>query len=326
MRKVLLSLSVSFSMMMTACSGTSIMGDSGDATQAEPKTEVATSEPVSLNDEAALQAALAGEGDPNVTTFGPEGEQAEPIQQNAAVITSLSSGCPRVQILSDASSITYFDEEIENLDRAEMIARASLNDIRGGCEFTANGLEVDLDLLMTGVIGKTGRFEGREDLEAFMTFPYFIAVFDEAGRPYSKQILATAIRFDPLVDRTDHAEKITQTIPMTDAQNSDKYTLTVGFQLNRRQLAYNKAHNFNHARIRPVSPDTTQNASVTPVEAVAPSDAETEAEKSMAAVEQEIDAKAAELADSAAEVTNETANATEPAAGQMKPIIEDAQQ
>ena len=165
---------------------------------------------------------------------------------------------------------------------------------------------------MTGMIGKKGRFEGREDLEAFMTFPYFIAVFDETGRPYSKQILATAIRFDPLVDRIDHAEKITQTIPLANAENSARFTLTVGFQLNRRQLAYNQANSLNSARNRTVTADKTQQTSPKPVMAE-PTPA--------TSVENAVDAAAEKIAQTA-ESIEKSAVQTEPAAGKMQPILE----
>lgn len=211
-------------------------------TLAEPETIIAEdlSAPINLNDEEAVQSALADSGDAKtVTSFGADGQVT---QQNANETPAIPLGdaCPKVQILSDAQSITYFDEEASAATPA-MIARASISDIRGGCELTAEGLEVDLDMMMSGVITSRGRFQGRNDLEAFMTFPYFIAVFDEMGRPYSKQILATAMRFDPLQDRTDHAEKITQTIPIANQSNMGQFTITVGFQLNRKQLAYNKA-------------------------------------------------------------------------------------
>ncbi len=42
------------------------------------------------------------------------------------------------------------------------------------------------------------------------------------------------------IDDLDHAEKITQTIPLKNPADGPKYTITVGFQLNRAQLDYNR--------------------------------------------------------------------------------------
>lgn len=48
------------------------------------------------------------------------------------------------------------------------------------------------------------------------------------------------MRFKPEIDDLDHAEKITQTIPLSNLADGPKYTITVGFQLNRAQLDYNR--------------------------------------------------------------------------------------
>jgi hypothetical protein len=147
--------------------------------------------------------------------------------------------CPGVEVLPDTKSITYFDDP-EGKPTGAMIARASLTDIKGGCDYTADGVIVDIDMIMQGRITDKGRYEGRKDLEAFMTFPYFVAVMDPSGKMVDKKIMATAMRFKPQIDDLDHAEKITQTIPLADITQGPKYTITVGFQLNRAQLDYNR--------------------------------------------------------------------------------------
>ena len=255
----------SFAALLLA--GCSAGGDAPETAINEPETIIAEdlAAPVDLNDEEAVQSALTQSGDAQtVTTFSADGSQISNAGGNSASL-ALGEGCPTVQILSDAQSITYFDEDMSQSITPGIIARASLSEVRGGCELTAEGLEVDLDMLMSGMISTKGRFQGRDDLEAFMTFPYFVAVFDEAGRPYSKQILATAMRFEPLEERTEHAEKITQTIPIANQSNMNQFTITVGFQLNRRQLAYNKAQGLDTLRnTAPATGDVTQGMSETP--------------------------------------------------------------
>lgn len=147
--------------------------------------------------------------------------------------------CPGVAVLPDTKSITYFDDP-EGKPTGALVARASLVDIKGGCDYTPTGVIVDIDMIMKGRITDKGRYEGRRDLEAFMTFPYFVAVMDPSGKMIDKKILATAMRFKPQIDDLDHAEKITQTIPLPDIAQGPKYTITVGFQLNRAQLDYNR--------------------------------------------------------------------------------------
>ncbi len=166
---------------------------------------------------------------------------------------TIEAGCPAIIMVPATKSMTKFDTDNPSL----MLARASIVDVRGGCEFVAGGMEVDLDILMRGTITNQGRFEGNKNQEAFVSFPYFITVMNAQGTPVNKQILATAMRFRPNVDFLDHAEKITQFIPMTESAKSKDYTISVGYQLSREQLGYNKAETAAKPNNTRVSPDTS---------------------------------------------------------------------
>jgi hypothetical protein len=170
---------------------------------------------------------------------------------------SSASGCPAVKIMPAGRSITYFENELSG----SVVARAVINEIKGGCEVVNGGLEVDLDILMNGKITDKGRFEGRKDMEAFMTFPYFVAVTTPQGLPVDKKIMATAMRFKPVINDLNHAEKITQFIPMNNTAEAANYTITVGFQLNRKQLEYNRARNINRVNNMRIAPDLQRNPS-----------------------------------------------------------------
>lgn len=195
--------------------------------------------------------AVAGEAVANQTVDGDMMVAADAnISAASAAHTPISSasaahtpgvpdGCPIVEVLPDTRSITYFEEGATSA-LGKMTARASIQDIRGGCEYGENSVVVDIDMIMRGHITKEARYEGREDLEAFMTFPYFIAVMDANGNMIDKKIMATAMRFQPNMPDLDHAEKITQTIPLEDIGLGSRYTIATGFQLNRQQLDYNR--------------------------------------------------------------------------------------
>ena len=189
--------------------------------------------------------------------FNKEEKPIEVITENqnnvktSKVITSMAmSGCPKIEIIPATKSITKFNPA----NPTQMTARASMADIKGGCEVVKGGMEIDLDILMRGTITNKGRFEGKMNEEAFVTFPYFVSIIKPNGMPIDKKIMATAMRFRPSVDYVDHAEKITQFVPMDDVKNSGNYTINVGFQLTRIQLGYNKMEiNANRA-----SPDTSK--------------------------------------------------------------------
>jgi hypothetical protein len=174
-----------------------------------------------------------------------------PKAQRASTTISNVKNCPKVEILPLARSLTLLD----GIDYNNLVARSVIDDIRGNCTTVKGGVEVNLDLLMTGKIGEKGRFEGNEKLESFITFPYFLAVSNAQGQPIDKKILATAMRFKPIVDDLKHAEKITQFIPISNMTEADDYRILVGFQLNRKQLNYNRASTANTINNQRVAPD-----------------------------------------------------------------------
>lgn len=93
-----------------------------------------------------------------------------------------------------------------------------------------------------------------------MTFPYFVSVLTPQGLPVDKHIMATAMRFRPSVDHLDHAEKITQIVPIDNMGEASNYKIIVGYQLTRKQLEYNRAQTLMRTDNIRISPDTTNAA------------------------------------------------------------------
>ncbi|NBX66094.1 MAG: hypothetical protein EBQ96_03755 [Proteobacteria bacterium] len=253
---VLLAASVS----ILALGGCSSLWDSADtpakkaAATPTPASAPAPA-PISASDkEAREMAALMGEEKisdvyvepkdvppPPVADMDPS-ENPAPRADAAPAPAGAPKDCPGVEVLPDTKSITYFDDPMGKPTGA-LVARAQLIDIKGGCDYTANSVVVDIDMVMQGKITDKGRYDGRRDLEAFMTFPYFVAIMAPDGKMIDKKIMATAMRFKPNIDDLDHAEKITQTIPLDNMALGPQYTITLGFQLNRAQLDYNRGGN-----------------------------------------------------------------------------------
>jgi hypothetical protein len=170
--------------------------------------------------------------------------------------------------MDEARSITKFDES----NGGQIQARASLQEVKGDCDISGNQLTLDLRMIMSGQVFDAGRFEGNRNLEAFITFPYFITVLSPEGRPVMKDIHATALTFKPLVDRLDHAQDLIQTVTLSDIQNIENHTVLIGFQLSRKQLEYNRAQSVNRdgntKRVLPDMPTASQK-SVNPIGAEA---------------------------------------------------------
>lgn len=247
---VLMTASVSV-LALAGCSSISHMWGSGEKAPA-PGSKATAAAPTAIapsaQEQKEISSVMGGDGvtgvyvepgnvppPPSVDGAGDAAATADATPQPKGAPTQ----CPAVEVLPATKSITYFDGP-EGKPSGAMVARASLVDIRGGCDYTDNSVVVDIDMIMQGKITDKGRFDGRRDLEAFMTFPYFVAVMAPDGHMVDKKIMATAMRFKPDVDDLDHAEKITQTIPLPNIAQGGKYTITLGFQLNRQQLEYNR--------------------------------------------------------------------------------------
>lgn len=148
-----------------------------------------------------------------------------------------SNECPRLSIMPEANSLTKFDDEaMEN-----KTASAKITEARMDCAPTDGGKNITVSMMMSGMVTDLGRYEGNRDLEAFITFPYFISVSDPSGLAMDKDIEATALKFKPMIDTLDHVEEITYFIPMDDVSQAPQYEVTVGFQLNRKELEYNRS-------------------------------------------------------------------------------------
>lgn len=172
-----------------------------------------------------------------------QAQAPQPLPQNQSGTSSANQpaaikGCPRLEIMPVARSMTNFKgDDVNNATTS----RASIVDVRGGCQAVKGGLQIDLTLIMKGAITNAGRFNNDSNLEAFITFPYFVSVTSPSGEPIDKIIKATALRFKPKLDSLDHGEQISHFIPMNNASSADQYLVTIGFQLSRKQLEYNNA-------------------------------------------------------------------------------------
>ncbi len=247
MRQMLLATAAFAALSLSGCS--TIEKWTGDESDAPPPPVAATAPaPATSDAEAKEMSNVMGTAEnptppavpvESVTSETTDATAPAQTAAKAAAPANAPKECPQVEVLPDTKSITYFDDP-EGKPTGSIVARAALTDIKGGCDYSKDGVIVDIDMIMQGKISDKGRYEGRRDLEAFMTFPYFVAVMDPAGKMIDKKIMATAMRFKPQVDELDHAEKITQSIPLPDVSKGAQYTITLGFQLNRAQLEYNR--------------------------------------------------------------------------------------
>ena len=140
--------------------------------------------------------------------------------------------CPRVAILGDAATMTRFAKP-DSVDLTDIAVKAALSDIQGGCEYYDDEVDVSFDVTLSAERGPalTGNTANID---------YFVSILDPDGKVLTKKNFNTPVTFPDGVFRAGTRESLEQTIPI--AQNSDArgYTVLLGLQLTRAEVAYNR--------------------------------------------------------------------------------------
>jgi len=141
--------------------------------------------------------------------------------------------CPRVAILDDAASVTIFNTP-DAVDLTDVIARATLSNIRGGCEYFDDEVDIAFDVTLSAERGPA--------LTSNQTsFEYFVTILDPEGLVVTKEIFRTPVVFPEGVFRAGALESLEQTIPLaTEGADARGFSILLGFQLTRDQVDYNR--------------------------------------------------------------------------------------
>ncbi|HVA13455.1 MAG TPA: hypothetical protein VNF99_09415 [Stellaceae bacterium] len=75
-----------------------------------------------------------------------------------------------------------------------------------------------------------------------LDLPYFVALADSAGNILGKRLFVVRVDFALQTPVAKSTDDVTVHLPLRNEQLGNIYTLVVGFQLNRSQLDYNRAH------------------------------------------------------------------------------------
>jgi hypothetical protein len=147
------------------------------------------------------------------------------------------SGCPSFDILPDMRSISFF----KGGNTSQLVADATIQEVRGSCTMGNNTLEVNLKMLIEARIGEFGRYQTDPSAEELQSYPYFVALVNKAtGDIEFKKIFAAIVRFPANTGVQSEYETINAYIPIPTDQSIDNYALNVGFQLNGEQLNFNR--------------------------------------------------------------------------------------
>ena len=144
--------------------------------------------------------------------------------------------CPQVVILGDAAKVNRLNRS-GSKDIADTLYQARLGNIRGGCKYYDESVDVEfsVDLLAQAGAAFTPNRPYQEE--------YFIAILDPAGNRLSKKNFVAELPFKDGETNAISTETLTQSIPLTPDTDAAGYMIYVGLQLTPDELAINRAQN-----------------------------------------------------------------------------------
>ncbi|MFN3077658.1 MAG: hypothetical protein ABT940_12410 [Alphaproteobacteria bacterium] len=152
--------------------------------------------------------------------------------------------CPVIEIDRTTSTLTRFRQGAGR-DITDVDLTAEIQGYSGDCGYGESGIDVSLMV-------RFGATRGPAASVATAEFDYFVAVSHivpaAAGRPLdhmilNKELFTVRTEFPPDVDTVLYRdEEVKVTIPLKRDDLADNYVVSIGLQLNREQLEYNRTH------------------------------------------------------------------------------------
>lgn len=140
--------------------------------------------------------------------------------------------CPLTAIVPQLAQASQFEGAATGY--SDVTYTASLSALTSRCALHKEGVTVDATLKLTlqqGPKGKGGTFD----------FPYFVAILDRSGSVLAKSIFSSPLSPNGRQPRIGSKEAIHEFIPLTDPMASGSYSVVIGFQLDERQIAFNRS-------------------------------------------------------------------------------------
>ncbi|PWC62534.1 hypothetical protein TSH7_04275 [Azospirillum sp. TSH7] len=139
--------------------------------------------------------------------------------------------CPKVNIVRDLQEVTVFRPGGKDLTDLE--SRAALVDFTGSCDYTSNGVTVNVNVYLVAergpaLPGNTAKYQ------------YFVALAQPDDTLVSKAFFDTDVTFVPGQPRAGTREELTPKIPLPKDANAKDWKIYLGFQLTPEQLNFNR--------------------------------------------------------------------------------------
>ena len=140
--------------------------------------------------------------------------------------------CPQVSIVRDLAEMTQFRPG--GRDLTDITSRAALVDYSGSCDYTSDGVTVNMNLFLVAERGPA--LQGNSG-----SYQYFVAVARPDESLASKAVFDTTVQFPDGQPRAGSREELAPKIPLPVDVNAKDWKIFVGFQLTPEQLEFNRS-------------------------------------------------------------------------------------
>ena len=140
--------------------------------------------------------------------------------------------CPPVSFVGGLERMSQFVPG-GGTDLTEVTYEGRLDSLAAGCDFRKEGvrMEVSFNVVATRGAAATDRMA---------RLPFFVAITDQNGEILEKEIFESEIPFEGNARRVGRVEEIEPYIPYPIESVLDGYRVLIGFQLDEKQLQYNR--------------------------------------------------------------------------------------
>lgn len=146
--------------------------------------------------------------------------------------------CPVVAPVRELAYMTKFEGDSQDL--SDTLFEARIDQVLPALNCVYQEEDGGKRAIVYDIQVKFLAMRGPKDREGAAKFNYFMAVTGPGGRPLARQLFDTEIPFGDNATQGITIEELQPHIPLKQGENGDFYRIYVGFQLNEKELAYNR--------------------------------------------------------------------------------------
>lgn len=144
----------------------------------------------------------------------------------------LQRRCPQTAIVHELERATDYGKD--EVAPQNLVARAVMHGVTGGCQYGEDGVEVDFTLALAAEKGP--RLGGSS-----VSFPYFVSLVEPDRAIRGKELMTANFAFEEGKKSAESAEPIHVFIPLAKDDDAGDYQILAGFQLTEEQIAETRA-------------------------------------------------------------------------------------